>query len=567
MDKRVIDIRRKECENRLGVYVNSKKPYTLYRKMAQSAYFVDKTALLNALIPVVDADGEGAAQSGGKDLRYICITRPRRFGKTVMADMVASFFGKGGDSRSVFEKLEISKNNQFEKHLNKHNVIYIAFNEVPKNCNTYEQYIHRIEKRLTDDLLRSFPKVSVDEDEAVWDILNNLYESEDAAEFIFVFDEWDFIYHQDFISEEDKRMFTRFLSVLLKDQPYVELAYMTGILPISKYSSGSELNMFVEYLTATREKYSEYFGFTDEEVDGLYQKYLNMQKNPQITRKGLKLWYDGYSTLSGKRLYNPRSVVCALSDNQLGNYWTSSGPYDEIYSYVNNGFVNIKDEIARMMTGIPVPANIQEYSSTSMELTTKDAVYSAMVVYGFLSFANGYVSIPNKELMDKFADMVRQKPTFGYMYRLAAESQKMLEATKAGDVMTMAEILERVHNTESPLIRYSDEAELSKVITFVYLQAREYYDIRLEERSGTGYVDYIFYPYNRKDDGMIIELKVDDTADNAIQQIKDKQYMLNFDGRLGEELKCTGRILAVGIAYSRKDENKRHTCRVEVLRG
>ena len=168
--------------------------------------------------------------------------------------------------------------------------------------------------------------------------------------------------------------------------------------------------------------------------------------------------------------------------------------------------------------------------------------------------------------MDKFADMVRQRPDFGYMNRLAAESRKMLTATKAGDTGTMVEILERVHNTESPLIRYSNEAELSKVITFVYLQAREYYDIRLEERSGTGYVDYIFYPYKKEDDGIIIELKVDDTADNAIQQIKDRRYALTFDGRLGEEPRCTGRILAVGIAYDRNDENKRHECKIEVLR-
>ena len=201
-----------------------------------------------------------------------------------------------------------------------------------------------------------------------------------------------------------------------------------------------------------------------------------------------------------------------------------------------------------------------------MRLDTKDEIYSAMVVYGFLSYNNGYVSIPNKELMDRFSDMVRQKPDFGYMNRLAAESGKMLAATKAADTETMVEILERVHNTESPLIRYSNEAELSKVITFVYLQAREYYDIRLEDRSGTGNVDYIFYPYKKEDDGIIIELKVDGTANSALQQIKDRRYVQNFDGRLGEEPKCTGRILAVGIEYNMKDESKRHECKVEVLR-
>ena len=99
------------------------------------------------------------------------------------------------------------------------------------------------------------------------------------------------------------------------------------------------------------------------------------------------------------------------------------------------------------------------------------------------------------------------------------------------------------------------------------MQAREYYDIRQEDRSGKGYADFIFYPYNRADDGIIVELKVDDTVDNAIQQIKDRQYARNFEGKLGEKPKCTGRILAVGISYDRKDENKRHACKVEILRG
>ncbi len=302
-------------------------------------------------------------------------------------------------------------------------------------------------------------------------------------------------------------------------------------------------------------------------MDHLYERYENVEQHPKVTRNGLRKWYDGYQTKSGICLYNPRSVIGALSLNQLGNYWTSSGPYDEIYTYVKHNIAGIKDEIASLISGGGITANVEEYASTSMELATKDEIYSAMVVYGFLTYGNGYVSIPNKELADKFADMIRQKPAFGYINRLAAESSKMLEATKAGDAKKMAELLERVHNTESPLERYSSEAELSKVITFAYLQAREFYDIRLEDRSGTGYVDYIFYPYRKEDDGIIIELKMDQPVESAIQQIKDRNYALNFEGKLGEEPKCTGRILAVGIAYNRKDPNKRHTCKVEILRG
>ena len=552
----------------MGVYLNSKRPCTVYQKAAESTYFVDKTAMLAELIPIVEKNGDSVdgVPVSEKDSRYICITRPRRFGKTVMACMIASFFGKGADSRNIFEKLVIGSSDRFESHLNQHNVIYITFNEVPKNCVSDEQYISRIENKMIDDLKRDFPNAKINQDDAVWDVLNNLYELEDSVEFMFVLDEWDFIYHQEFAADKDKMAFTKFLSTLLKDQPYVEMAYMTGILPIAKHSSGSELNMFFEFSMAAREKYSRYFGFTDEEVDELYRRYLKMENKQGITRQGLELWYDGYQTVTGKRMYNPRSVVGALVFNQLGSYWTSSGPYDEIYTYVKNDIDNIKEDIALLMGKASIPANVEEYASTSMELATKDEIYSAMVVYGFLTYSEGYVSIPNKELMDKFADMIRQKPAFGYINRLAAESGRMLEATKKGDTETMVEILERVHNTESPLIRYNSEAERSKVITFVYLQAREYYDIRQEDKSGVGYVDYIFYPYKKEDDGIIIELKVDDTADSVIQQIKDRQYMLNFNGKLGEEPRCTGRIIAVGIAYGRKDEKKRHKCKVEILR-
>ena len=155
---------------------------------------------------------------------------------------------------------------------------------------SYAQYIARIKRRLMNDLCRAYPDAGIEKEDAVWDALKNIVEYCGGEKFIFIFDEWDFIYHQDFVTEEDKKAFTKFLSTLLKDQSYVEMAYMTGILPIAKYSSGSELNMFFEYSMATREKYSEYFGFTDEEVDVLYQKYLEMQKKPQISRKGRGLW-------------------------------------------------------------------------------------------------------------------------------------------------------------------------------------------------------------------------------------------------------------------------------------
>jgi len=213
--------------------------------------------------------------------------------------------------------------------------------------------------------------VKIDEDGDVIDTLLNICGDDPFAGFIFVLDEWDFIFHQDFVTEEDKKNFLLFLRSLLKDRPYVLMAYMTGILPIAKYSSGSELNMFAEFTMITEERFSEVFGFTEAEVDRLFAKYQTLEKKEKVTREKLKNWYDGYHTYGGERVYNPRSVVLSLQNNNLGNYWTSAGPYDEIFS--------------------------------------------AMVVYGFLSYENGKVCIPNKELMEKFADMLRKEPSFGYV--------------------------------------------------------------------------------------------------------------------------------------------------------
>ena len=537
----------------MGIYVNSKNAYALYKKETAKPYFVDKTVLLKELFPLVE---EGS--------HYLCITRPRRFGKTVMANMVASFFSKGHRANDVFQNLQIYQDKDYEKYLNKYTVIHIMFNDLPRNCNSYKQYIDRIEETLIKDLKKEYPDMPIDDQNAVWDSLLEIYAEKQDINIVFVFDEWDFIFHQKFVTEDDKLSYLQFLRNLLKDRPYIALVYMTGILPIAKYSSGSELNMFAEFTMTTEQRFSEYFGFTDEEVDGLYLRYIeNCASTKMVTRDDLREWYDGYHTRKGERLYNPRSIVLSLSNNNTGNYWTSSGPYDEIFYYIENNIADVREDLALMVSGIPVPAKIQEYAATSMNLQTRDEIFSAMVVYGFLTYENGKVMIPNKELMNKFADMLKKEASLGYVHRLAKESDRMLRATLAGDTETMAEILELAYDTEIPLLSYNDETELTAVVNLVYLSARDNYRVEREDKSGVGYVDFIFYPVNRDADGIILELKVDHSPDEAIRQIKDKKYILRFTGKLGEERKCAGRILAVGISYNKKQ--KKHACKVEVL--
>lgn len=537
----------------MGRYLNNINPFEAYKDIAGTRFFVDKSSMIEKIISDVRIDGQ----------RYFCITRPRRFGKSVMANMMAAFFGRASDASELFAGLQIAESGYFYDYLNHFHVIYIDFSRLPRDCKSYEQYIQRIQNGMNQDLMEVYGELRLDTDGAVWDNLQEVFEHQ-REKFIFVMDEWDAIFHKDFITEADKKSFLEFLRDLLKGQAYVEFAYMTGILPIAKYSSGSEINMFKEYDMATKEKYSEYFGFLDAEVDRLFEIYQRTAGRPKITRECLAEWYEGYHTASGVRLYNPRSVVGALTDNQISNYWTSSGPYDEIFYYVRNNIEDVRDDLALMVSGERIEIKLQGYAATSSQLNTKNQIFSAMVVYGLLTYEDGAVFIPNRELMEQFNELLLSNESLGYIHNLAKESEKMLKATLAGDTDTMSSILKFAHDTESHIFSYNSEIELSAVVNLVYLAARDKYRVEREDKAGEGYVDFIFYPERKEADALILELKIDSTPENAVRQIKDKRYALRFEGKLGEPSKYTGRVLAVGISYDR--QTKKHCCKVERLR-
>lgn len=536
----------------MGLFINSIAPYEGYKEISRSRFFVDKSSLIDEIISTVRMDGQ----------RYFCFTRPRRFGKSVMANMVGAFFGRTTDEKDIFDDLEIAKSDYCRKYLHNYDVIYIDFSRLPENCNSFDAYINRISDGIKEDLAGEYPGLNLNMGRSVWDNLQTVFE-QNRTRFVFVMDEWDAIFHKSFISEADKKRYLDFLRDLLKGQGYIELAYMTGVLPIAKYSSGSEINMFKEYDMSTKEKFSEYFGFLDSEVDQLFVVYQQTTANAKITREDLAEWYDGYHTAAGVRMYNPRSIICSLTDNQISNYWTSSGPYDEIFYYIRNNIEEIRDDLAMMVSGERIEIKLQGYAATSTELNTKNQIYSAMVVYGLLTYEDGEVFIPNRELMDKFDELLLSNDSLGYVHNLAKESERMLKATLAGDTAVMAEILKLAHDTESPIFSYNSEIELSAVVNLVYLAARDKYRVEREDKAGEGYVDFIFYPERKRTDALILELKVDGMPEDAIAQIKKKNYALRFQGKIGEKPKYTGRILAVGISYDRK--TKEHFCKTEVL--
>ena len=360
-----------------------------------SQIYVDKTGLIEYTNRVMYSNQ-----------KYVCVSRPRRFGKSMAANMLAAYYSRGCDSRELFQGLKISKADACEKKLNQYNTIFLNMQEFLSQTSSMDEMLRLVKKSVLWDLFFEYPDINYFDKENFSRAMQDVYE-QTKCPFVIIIDEWDCIFREYKQDKEAQEIYLDFLRDMLKDKSCIALAYMTGILPIAKYSSGSELNMFWEYTMASEAKYNEYFGFTDSEVDQLYEKYTRNTREIHISREDLKEWYDGYTTKSGERMYNPRSVVLALTNNNIGNYWTSSGPYDEIFYYIRQNIDDVQNDLALMISGEAVTAKIQGYAAVSMNLTTKNEIFSAMIVYGFLSYENGEVRIPNKELMNKFDDMIQ----------------------------------------------------------------------------------------------------------------------------------------------------------------
>ncbi len=326
---------------------------------------------------------------------------------------------------------------------------------------------------------------------------------------------------------------------------------MTGVLPIKKYSTGSALNMFKEYTMLKDPSFEEYFGFTEDETEML------CKKQTALTMEEIRDWYNGYQTKDGSRLYNPRSVVCALEDSACQSYWTRTGKMDEVLFFLKYNIAQVRDDVVKMVNGNSIGIDIEEeYSAGQNPPNSREDIYSAMIIYGLLSYSNGEVRVPNKELMIEFQKALKDDD-FGYVAELVRNSGEILDATlnKRGD--TVASYLHNIHNSELPILKYNDENSLSCVVTLAYLSARNKYKVEREEKSAKGFADFIFYPRRKNLPGIIIELKADKSPEEAIAQIKQKEY--------SEKLKKenVSAILAVGISYD--TAAKEHQCIIEEL--
>ncbi len=559
-------------------YLDTANGASMFREARQHTDFVDKSALIDDLY-----------RYARKENKYIAITKPRRFGKTMAANMLSAFFTKGQDAEELFSGLVVEERKEIWGLRNSFHVIHMDFLPELGEAYSFTQFLDRIRTRLRMDLVEAFPAMEVTDVDDLPSLLSKTGES-----FVFILDEWDAVFESGFMTEEDRLSYVLFLRGLFKNRAYVHLALLTGILPIAKYTSGSPMNMFHEFNSFGRIGFEEYYGFSEEEIQGLIENRRARVQERQVKvqerqvkaqeRKvkaqesqtqapdrrvqaqerqagangmrttvpdieEIRLWYDGYVRRSdGGHIYNPDSVCKALIDGRCQNNWVGTGPMDDIANLIAGNAFEIRGDILRMLAGESIEIQLDGFGAEERVPTTKKDILSAMVVYGFLAYHDGKLSIPNLELTQKFS-RVLDRGTLG-VHMTLEESRKLLEATLSGREKEVAAAIERTHDEQIPFIVYSDENSLACVIMYAYYAASDWYEVRREEKSGKGFVDFLFSPLDHRHIPIIMELKYNRSARAAIAQIRDKNYI--------QRMKDSPEVLFVGINYSTR--TKKHTC-------
>ena len=520
----------------MGVYLNPGNDR--FKRACNSKIYIDKTELITKTNQVLDTEQN-----------CICISRPRRFGKSMAAYMLAAYYGKDCDSSELFAPYKIAKEKDYRKHLNQYNVIllniqnFLSITEYSVNA-----MIAYLQKEVIGELNKAFPGKIPDGETNLSVALDKLY-SETQESVIFIIDEWDCILRDRQYLADDQKKYLDFIRNLLKDKVYVALAYMTGILPIKKYGTHSALNMFTEYSMTNPRNFAEFIGFTEEEVKNLCETY-------HVDFETMKSWYDGYTFPKAEHIYNPKSVVDSILLEEFASYWTQTETYEALKIYIDLNYDGLKDAIVQMLGGERVKINTTRFQNDMTTFQSKDDVLTLLVHLGYLAFdmEHSKVFIPNSEIRGEFCNAIEGEKWKDVIDALE-QSDLLLSATWDKDSETVAEILDTVHSENTSILTYNDENSLSCVISLAYYNAmKEYMKVR-EFPTGKGFADIVYLPKKYSDKpAMIVELKYDKSAEGAIAQIKEKKYV--------ESLKeYHGNLLLVGINYDK--ESKKHSCVIE----
>ena len=524
----------------MGIFLN--RGNEEFKKVLNSEIYIDKTDMLDFFNRVLDTEQQ-----------YVCVSRPRRFGKTITANTIAAYFEKGCDSRPLFEGRKLSQYEKWDCNLNKYDVIRIDLADIRARRKTAEETLDSIEEDVVRELDEAFPSIVNCGKDGIADALAKINDKT-GAKFVIIIDEWDCLFRDDKANAKVQERYINLLRGLFKgnsSKKFTVLAYLTGILPIKKYNSESALNNFYEYTMTSPKGLAKYIGFTEDEVKGLCEKY-------QMDYEGIMEWYDGYSFGGAEHICGPNSVVRAMLDHKCENYWSQTVAYNNLVYYITMNFDGLRDAIVAILGGHRVKVKVRTYENDMTSFKRKDDVLTALIHLGYLAFdeTTEEAYLPNKEVRMCFEDTI-EDTGWDNVIRAVEQSDRLLRATIAEDEEEVAEQIDLCHRENTSILNYHDENSLASCITLAYYTARNDYRIIREMPAGYGFADMVFVPLPGRDKpAMVVELKWNKKCETALDQIREKKYVEALDGYKGE-------VLLVGISYEKRSESKEHVCRIE----
>ena len=506
---------------------------------ARNSEYVDKSALIAVVNSTINTEK-----------CFSCVSRSRRFGKSMAAKMLNAYYDWSCDSRSLFADLEIASDPSFERHLNKYPVIFLDLSDFVTRFRD-ERIVGHMDAELREDIHAAYPDVPVKKDDDLMAYLVRIAAAK-QQQFIFIIDEWDAICREFEPGTPAMDSYLNWLRRMFKGGLTMQVfaaVYMTGILPVKKYRTQSAMNNFWEYSMVEPGNMARQFGFTKDEVRGLATKY-------GMDFDELEKWYDGYQIGEEPSIFNPNSVMQAVSRHRCRSYWASTGTFDSVADYIQMNYEGLKDDIIRMLAGERCKVNPTKFQNDISVIHSKDDVLTVLIHLGYLSYnwRKDECYIPNREVAGEMVNAVENsnwKPVADALQK----SEQLLQATLDGDEEAVVRGVDAAHDENTSILSYNNENSLACVLSIAYYYARNDYVMHRELASGKGFADIVLIPRKNVDSpAIVLELKYNKGADAAIDQIHRKQYPAKL-------VEYADRLLLVGINYDR--ETKQHTCKIE----
>ena len=521
----------------MGIYLNPNN--ALLKQSRKSEIFIDKSMMIAELNRLVDSEN-----------KFLCISRPRRFGKSMMGNMISAYYSKGCDSRELFKDLKIAQDKSFEEYLNKLNVIKIDLNAMFQLADDKSNLIRFATRLVVKEMRKAFADCEIEEDDPLALAIMKAYASTGET-FVVIIDEYDVLVREQ-VPDTLFKSYLAFLNGLFKNadlSPAISLAYLTGILPIVRDKIQSKLNLFTEYSMIDAGRLTEFVGFTAEETQGLCEQY-------GMDYEECKRWYDGYDLGEVKEIFSPRSVVSAMERKRFGSYWTQTGSYEALKLYILMNFNGMKDDVIKMIGGGKVHVEVDSYLNTMTDFHGKDDVFTYLIHLGYLAYdrETQLCYIPNEEIRKQWIISVQYEQDYQPVIKLVNDSKALLEATINKDEEAVAAALTEAHMRVTNPLTYNNESSFQSAIGLAYFYANLKYTVIKELPTGKGYADLALIPYVPNIPAVIIELKNNKSAESAINQIKEKKYDDLLEHYRGD-------LLFVGINYD--PDTKEHQCRIE----